>query len=84
MRRPLRPEHQQQPDAPPRQSADVLAQPRADQFDLLAHIAFGKPIRTRDDRADAFVNREQRFLEKQDPGAREVVLALLTSTASAA
>ena len=57
--------------------AEVLAQPRADQFDLLAHIAFGKPIHTRDERANAFVNYEQRFLEKYDPKAREVILALL-------
>jgi type I restriction-modification system DNA methylase subunit len=57
--------------------ADVLAQPRADQFDLLAHLAFGKPLRTRDDRADAFMNREQRFLQKYDSRAREVVVALL-------
>ncbi len=57
--------------------AEVLAQPRADQFDLLAHIAFGKPIRTRDERAEAFLNHEQRFLEKYDPKAREVILALL-------
>jgi type I site-specific restriction endonuclease len=57
--------------------AEVLAQPRADQFDLLAHIAFGKPIHTRDERTDAFVNYEQRFLEQHDPKAREVILALL-------
>jgi type I restriction enzyme R subunit len=57
--------------------AEVLAQPRADQFDLLAHIAFGKPVHTRDERADAFVNHEQHFLEKHDPQAREVILALL-------
>ena len=57
--------------------AEVLAQPRADQFDLLAHIAFDKPIRTRDERADAFINYEQRFLEKYHPRAREVILALL-------
>lgn len=56
---------------------EVLAQPRADQFDLLAHIAFGKPVHTRDERADAFVNHEQHFLEKHDPQAREVILALL-------
>jgi type I restriction enzyme R subunit len=57
--------------------AEVLAQPRADQFDLLAHIAFGKPIRTRDERADAFINHEQRFLEGHSAKAREVILALL-------
>ena len=57
--------------------AEVLTQPRADQFDLLACIAFGQPIRTRDERADAFVNYEQRFLEKHDPKAHEVIIALL-------
>ena len=57
--------------------AEVLTQPRADQFDLLAHIAFGQPIRTRDERADAFVNYEQRFLEQYDPKAREIIIALL-------
>jgi type I restriction enzyme R subunit len=57
--------------------ADVLAQPKADQFDLLAHIAFDKPIHTRDERAEAFLNYEQRFLENRSPEAREVILALL-------
>lgn len=57
--------------------AEVLAQPRADQFDLLAHIAFGKPIHTRDERVDAFLNYEQRFLESCASEAREVIVALL-------
>jgi type I restriction enzyme R subunit len=57
--------------------AEVLAQPRADQFDLLAHIAFGKPIHTRDERVDAFLNYEQRFLESCASEVREVIVALL-------
>ena len=57
--------------------ADVLARPEADQYDLLAHIAFDKPIHTRSERAEAFLNREQRFLQAQSQHAREVVLALL-------
>ena len=57
--------------------AEVLAQPRADQFDLLAHIAFAKPLHTRDERAEAFMNWEQRFIESHDERAREVILALL-------
>jgi len=57
--------------------AEVLAQPKADQFDLLAHIAFNKPVHTRDERAEAFLNYEQRFLENQTPEAKEVILALL-------
>lgn len=57
--------------------AEVLVQPEADQFDLLAHIAFEKPIRTRSERAEAFLNREQRFIQDRDSKAREVILALL-------
>ena len=33
--------------------AEVLGQTEADQFDLLAHLAFGLPIRTRSERAAA-------------------------------
>jgi type I restriction enzyme R subunit len=57
--------------------AEVLDQSDADQFDLLAHIAFDRPVRTRSERATAFTNREQRFINRHDPAAREVVLALL-------
>jgi len=57
--------------------AEVLDQPYADQFDLLAHIAFDRPVRTRSERATAFVNREQRFLDLHTQEAREVILALL-------
>ncbi|MBE0616853.1 MAG: DEAD/DEAH box helicase family protein, partial [Proteobacteria bacterium] len=57
--------------------AQVLQEPRADQFDLLSHLAFGAPVHTRDERADAFLNRQQRFLKAFTPRAREVLLALL-------
>lgn len=61
--------------------AEVLAEmkkaPRGDDFDLLAWLAFGVPIRTRDDRADAFLVREQAFVDKFRIEAREVILALL-------
>ena len=57
--------------------AEVLEQREADQFDLLAHIAFDGPLRTRSQRAVAFINREQRFINGHAPEARDVVLALL-------
>lgn len=57
--------------------AEVLDRSDADQFDLLAHIAFDRPVRTRGERATAFTNREQRFIDRHEPAAREVVLALL-------
>jgi type I restriction enzyme R subunit len=57
--------------------AEVLGQPEADQFDLLAHIAFDRPVRSRSERAAAFINREGRFIDRHNPAAREVILALL-------
>jgi len=57
--------------------AEVMGRGDADTFDLLAHLAFGESVRTRDERAQAFRNRHQRFLQRYSPGAREVLLALL-------
>jgi len=57
--------------------AEVLGQSEADTFDLLAHIAFGNPIRTRTERATAFRNREQRFIRQYHEDARRVILELL-------
>jgi len=57
--------------------ADVLNQSDADQFDLLCHVAFGSPVRTRDDRAAALRNRDQRFINRHAEQARKVILELL-------
>jgi len=57
--------------------AEVLNHSEADQFDLLASIAFGAPIHTREERAKAFRNFEQSFLDAYKSQAREVLLALL-------
>lgn len=57
--------------------AKVLGQPEADQFDLLANIAYGRPVRTRRERARAFETREGAFLGRYQDEAREVIAALL-------
>jgi type I restriction enzyme, R subunit len=57
--------------------AEVKGLSDADLFDVLAHLAFDAPLRTRDERARAFRNREQRFLQRYSPPAREVLQALL-------
>lgn len=57
--------------------SQVLLLPQADQFDLLAHIAFDKPIVTRDERADAFLNYHQRFMQAFDSRVREVIRGLI-------
>ncbi len=58
-------------------NADVLGTTAADQFDLLGHLAFDTPLRTRSERATAFLNREARFLQNQPRPTQEVLLALL-------
>ncbi|MGQ9469785.1 MAG: type I restriction-modification enzyme R subunit C-terminal domain-containing protein, partial [Nitrososphaerales archaeon] len=57
--------------------ASLLKRPDADSFDVLAHITFGVPIFTRDERANAFKNLNREFLNTFDPKAQEVLLALL-------
>ncbi|MBN1815674.1 MAG: carboxypeptidase regulatory-like domain-containing protein, partial [Anaerolineae bacterium] len=57
--------------------SEVLGQPEADQFDLLAHVAYDRPLRTRRERARAFETREGAFLDRYQDEAREVILALL-------
>jgi type I restriction enzyme R subunit len=57
--------------------ASILKHPDADPFDLLAHIAFDVPIISRDERARAFLNRQQQILSSFGPSAREVLLCLL-------
>ena len=57
--------------------AEATGQPDADPFDLLIHVAFNAPLRSRLERADT-VRREHRdFLEKYGPLARNVLDYLL-------
>ncbi|MFN8439652.1 MAG: DEAD/DEAH box helicase family protein [Caldilineaceae bacterium] len=55
----------------------ILEQNDVDQFDLLANLAYGRPLQTRRARATAFRNREESWLSTQTAEAREVVLALI-------
>lgn len=57
--------------------AEAEGNPEADTYDLLAHIAFDAPIRTRSERAIAFLNREQNFLRRYGDKARQVILELI-------
>jgi len=61
----------------PEALAEALGCPEADTFDLLAHVAFGDPLRSRDERAAAFRNRGQGFLSGRGEEARRVILELL-------
>lgn len=57
--------------------SSLLKRPDADAFDVIAHIAFGVPIFSREERANAFKNRSMESLSAFGPKAQEVLLALL-------
>ena len=57
--------------------AEVMNQPDADPFDLLCHVAFNAPIRTRRERANRVKLEETAFFEQYTGKAREILLALL-------
>lgn len=57
--------------------ANLLQRPDVDSFDILAHIAFGIPMLTRDERAEAFKNLSGKFIEKLNPKAQEILISLL-------
>ena len=52
-------------------------QPDADPFDLLCHLAFNGPLRTRRERADRVKKDEKSFFEKYGPEARAILADLL-------
>jgi len=52
-------------------------QPDADPFDLLCHVAFNAPLRTRRERVDRLRKEERDFFEKYGPEARALLNELL-------
>jgi len=62
-------------------SFDELAasgnQPDADSFDLLCHVAFNAPVRTRRERADSLRQDKRDFFDRYGPRARAVLDDLL-------
>jgi type I restriction enzyme R subunit len=52
-------------------------QPEADPFDLLCHLAFNGPLRTRRERADRVKKEEKNFFDKYGPDARAILADLL-------
>ena len=57
--------------------AEAAGKPEADPFDLLCHLAYNAPLRTRRERADRLRRDERDFFETFGPQAREVLDALL-------
>ena len=52
-------------------------QPDADPFDLLCHVAFNAPLRTRRERAETLRQEKKGFFEQYGPEAREVLDEML-------
>ena len=57
--------------------AEAAKQPDADPFDLLCHIAFNAPLRTRRERADRLKKDRKDFFDKYAPEARGILEELL-------
>ena len=57
--------------------AEAAKQPDADPFDLLCHVAYSAPIRSRRERAESARNGGSPFFDKFSNGAREVLNELL-------
>jgi type I restriction enzyme R subunit len=59
------------------QLRETSNQPEADAFDLLCHLAFNGPLRTRRERADRVKKDEKSFFEQYGPEARAILTDLL-------
>ena len=57
--------------------AEQAGQPEADPFDLLCHLAFNAPLRTRRERAQRLRAERKDLFEKYGPEARQVLNELL-------
>jgi len=55
----------------------ATSQPDADPFDLLCHVAYSLPIRTRRERADRVKKERREFLEQHSGTARQILEELL-------
>jgi type I restriction enzyme R subunit len=57
--------------------AQSAEQPDADPFDLLCHLAFNAPLRTRRERAERVRREKQDFFDRHGPDARSILDELL-------
>ena len=57
--------------------AESVGQPDADPFDLLCHLAFNAPLRTRRERAERLKRDRQNFFDQYGPEARAILEELL-------
>ena len=56
---------------------EAVGWPEADEFDLLCHLAYNMPLRTRRERADGLRREQDAFFARFNPEAREVLDAVI-------
>ena len=61
----------------PRTLREALGQTEADEFDLLCHLAYNTPLRTRRERAEKLVREQEAFFADFAPDARQVLDAVI-------
>lgn len=57
--------------------AEITKHPDADPFDLLCHVAFNAPLKTRRERAEMLRKKKKDFFEQYGPVAREILNEIL-------
>jgi type I restriction enzyme, R subunit len=57
--------------------AEAIGRPEADPFDLLCHLAFNAPLRTRRERAQRLKQDRRDFFDRYGPEARAILEELL-------
>ncbi|MBL8075122.1 MAG: DEAD/DEAH box helicase family protein [Nitrospira sp.] len=57
--------------------AQAAGQPDADPFDLLCHLTFNAPLRTRRERADRLKKEKKDFFDQYGPQAKQILAELL-------
>lgn len=62
--------------------AQALKQPEADPLDLLCHVAYNTPIRTRSERASRLRKEQRAFFDRFSGAAREIIEELLDKYAT--
>lgn len=57
--------------------AEAVGQTEADEFDLLCHLAYNAPLRTRRERAEKLMRDQEEFFARFAPDARQVLDAVI-------
>ncbi len=63
----------------PEQLAASINRPDADPLDLLCHLAFENPLRSRNDRVERLMRDQKEFFDQFEPEAREILDAFLNN-----